>query len=200
MIRGSVWHSTGVLPASPISGLHAQRPDVRRQELDPDSFSIVTEFAVALAGFSGIAIALSHNRGALAPMDRFRTLNLLMWALGAAFVSTFPLIASAFGAQGSSIWWWSSTGFLPVLVIGVAAPLKLVRALPANDRAALSKTMWVLAVGGNASVILAQLSNVLPLFGPAVPGPLLAGLIWLLFLAALLFVRLLVNRPGNPAT
>ena len=164
--------------------------------MEAESFSIVTEFGVALAGFSGIAIALSRDRGALAPIDRFRTLNLLMWTLGAAFVSTFPLMAVSFGALGPSIWWWSSAGFLAVLAVCTAAPYRLRRTLPASDRVGLSRVLWVLAVGGNALVILVQLSNVLPVFGSATPGPLLAGLVWLLFFGALLFVRLLVNRPG----
>ena len=167
--------------------------------MDAGSFSIITEFAVALAGFSGIAIALSHDRGALAPIDHFRTLNLLMWALGAAFVSTFPLIAHSFGLQGPSIWRASSAGFLAVLVVCTAVPVNLRRSLAAHDRALLSRILWVLAIGGNIVVALAQLSNILPLFGQSTPGPLLAGLVWLLFFAALLFVRLLVNRPGTPA-
>ena len=166
--------------------------------MDAGSFSIVTEFAVALAGFSGIAIALSHDRGALAAIDRFRTLSLLMWALGAAFVSTFPLIAQSFGVQGPSIWRAASAGFLAVLVVCTAVPFKLRRLLAAHDRASLSNILWVLATGGNLVVALGQLPNVLPWLGPATPGPLLAGLIWLLFFAALLFVRLLVNRPGTP--
>ncbi len=167
--------------------------------MDAGSFSIVTEFGVALAGFSGIAIALSSDRGALAPIDYFRTLNLLMWALGAAFVSTFPLIAHSFDLQGPSIWRVSSAGFLAVLVVCTAVPVNLRRSLAAHDRASLSRTLWVLAIGGNVVVALAQLPNVFRLSGQATPGLLLAGLVWMLFFAAVLFVRLLVNRPGAPA-
>jgi hypothetical protein len=122
-----------------------------------------------------------------------------MWSLSAAFVSTFPLIAGSFGVSGPSVWRWSSAGFLVVLVVCAAVPLLLVRSLTAQDRASLSNTLWVLAVGGNTVLALVQLSNVVFLFGPPAPGPLLAGLIWLLFVAAVLFVRLLVNRPGAPA-
>ena len=167
--------------------------------MDLDSFATVPEFAVALAGFSGVAFALSHQRGALASIDRFRTLNLLMWALGAAFVSTFPLLAVSFGAQGPLVWRWSSAGFVLVLLVCTAVPLILVRSLSAHDRAALSNALWVLAVGGNIVLLLIQIANVLGLFGDPMPGPILAGLIWLLFFASLLFVRLLVNRPAAPA-
>lgn len=65
-----------------------------------DSFGTVMEFSVALAGFSAVAIALSHDPGSLAPLDRFRALNLLSASLGSAFGASFVLVGTAFGMSG----------------------------------------------------------------------------------------------------
>ncbi len=167
--------------------------------MELDSFGVVTEFGVALAGFSAVATALSQQRGAIAALDRFRTLNMLMWSLGAAFVSTFPYVAYGFGAEGVAVWRSSSLGFVVVLAVGTAVPIVLRRRLEPRDRRQLSPVLWVLAVGGNSVLIVFQAANVSGLLGAPSPGPILASLVWLLFFAALLFVRMLVNRPSAPA-
>ena len=59
--------------------------------------------------------------------------------------------------------------------------------------------MWVLAIGGNPLLAAIQLANIVGVFGAPNPGPIMASLIWLLFFSALLFVRMLVNRPIPPA-
>jgi hypothetical protein len=59
--------------------------------------------------------------------------------------------------------------------------------------------LWALCIGGNSVLVAVQLSNIAGLFGTPSPGPIMASLIWLLFFSAVLFVRMLVNRPGPPA-
>jgi hypothetical protein len=164
-----------------------------------DSFGTIMEFSVALAGFSAVAIALSHEPGALAPLDRFRALNLLGCALGAAFGASFVLIGDAFGASGAALWRGTSAGVLVIVIVCTAIPLLLARQMSPADRRQLSRALWVLLVGGNLILSGVQLSNLAGLFGPASPGPIMASLVWLLFFAALLFVRMLVNRPGPTA-
>ena len=164
-----------------------------------DSFGTITEFAVALAGFSAVAIALSHEPGALAPLDRFRALSLLSCALGAAFGASFVLIGGAFGASGPALWRGTSFGVLLIVIACTAIPLFLARRMSPADRNQLSSVLWVLSIGGNSVLAVVQLSNLAGLFGPPSPGPIMASLVWLLFFSALLFVRMLVNRPGSPA-
>ncbi len=164
-----------------------------------DSFGTIMEFSVALAGFSAVAIALSHEPGALAPLDRFRALNLLSCALGAAFGASFVLIGDAFGASGPALWRATSAGLLLIVIVCTAIPLLLARQMSPADRRQLSRVLWVLSIGGNLILSGVQLSNLAGLFGPASPGPIMASLVWLLFFSALLFVRMLVNRPGPTA-
>jgi hypothetical protein len=162
--------------------------------LEPESFSSITEFGVAIAGFSGVAVALTHRDGGMSPIDRFRTLNLLVSALGATFASTFPLAAASFGATGSVIWAASSAGFAALLLVNSFLPFVLAASLSPEDRAALSSVIWMLAGGGSAVMVIWQATNAYAVFGPASPGPFVAGLLWQLFTATLLFVRLLVKR------
>ena len=160
-----------------------------------DSFASVMEFSVALAGFSAVAIALSHEPGALAPLDRFRALSLLSNALGAAFGASFVLIGNAFDVSGPPLWQLSSLGVLMVVISCLAVSVYLSRRLVPEDRSRLSSALWVIHLGGHPMLVGVLLANMAGLFGPTSPGPIMASLIWLLFFSSLLFVRMLVSRP-----
>lgn len=162
--------------------------------MNAGDFAIITEMATAIAGFSGIAVALSNRGNVIPPVDRFRTLNLLTWALSAAFASTLPLVAESLSASGSQLWQWSSAAFCVVLVAGGLIRFHTARRLTSAERAALSPMVWSLTVGGNMVLIVWQLSNVAGWIGPPSPAPILIGLIWLIGVSALIFVRLLTIR------
>jgi hypothetical protein len=160
------------------------------------SFGTVMEFSVALAGFSAVAIALSHERGAMAPLDRFRALNILTNSLGPAFAASLVLIGAAFGASGPMLWRLTSVGALVVALACMVVPILLRRGLDAKDRRRLSLGLWILAVGGNPIVAAVLLMNTAGSFGAPGPGPIIASLMWWLLFSAVLFVRMLVNRPA----
>lgn len=162
--------------------------------MDASDFAIVTEMATAIAGFSGIAVALSNRGNVIPPADRFRTLNLLMWALSAAFASTFPLVAESLSLSSSQVWQWSSAAFVIVLLAGVLIRFQTARRLSVAERGGLSSAVWMLTVGGNIVLILWQVVNVLGWMGPPSPAPILVGLLWLIAVSALIFVRLLTIR------
>ncbi len=160
------------------------------------SFGTVMEFSVALAGFSAVAIALSNERGALAPLDRFRTLNILTNSLGPAFGASLVLIGSAFGADGVTLWRLTSVGVLVVALVCLAVPIMLWLRLGRVDRSQLSLGLWALSIGGTSTISLVQVMNIAGVFGDPGPGPIIASLMWLLAFSAILFVRILVNRPA----
>ena len=167
--------------------------------MNSSDFSIITEFAVAVAGFSGIAIAISHQGGALSPLDQFRTLNLLTWALSAAFASTFPLVAESFGFAGPAIWQFTSVGFALILLLGLLERFLTARRIAPSDRTQLSSGVWALTVGGNSVLIVWQFINALGVFGQPSAAPILVGLLFVLAVSALIFVRLLIFRAGSRA-
>jgi hypothetical protein len=158
--------------------------------MDVDSFSVFTEFSVAITGFSGIALALTRRDGELTGPQRFRTLILLAWSLTPAFASTFPLIFTGFGVVGDEVWRYSSAAFSFLSTLVLLTPFILSRSMSAADRRQLSRVIWWLGVGGTALIALLLFWNAL---GPGSPGPILVGLIWHLFMSALLFTRLLVS-------
>jgi hypothetical protein len=163
-----------------------------------DSFGTVTEFGVAIAGFSALAAALTHEPGTLTPLDRFRTVNLLMAALTPAFAATFPMIGEAFGASGAALWRGTSVGVSVAIVLSLVVSLRLVHSLSAVDRLGLSRPLWVLFLGVNALALAALLINASEVLGPAGPGPILASLVGLLFLGAVQLVRIVVVRTVEP--
>ena len=162
--------------------------------MNASSFAIITEMATAIAGFSGIAVALSNRGNVIPPVDRFRTLNLLVWSLSAAFASTFPLVAESISLIGAAVWQASSAVFCVVLLMGLMIRFQTARDLTATERETLSPVVWTLTVGGNLVLIVWQILNAIGLFGAPSPGPILIGLIWLIAVSALIFVRLLTIR------
>ena len=164
-----------------------------------DSFATVMEFSVALAGFSAVAIALSHEPGALASLDRFRALNLLGNTLGPGFGASFVLVLGAFGVSGPALWRLTSSGLLVGVAVSTAVPVLLSRRMLPADRMQLASGLWVLAIGGNSILAVVLVANIAGMFGSPGPGPIMASLMWLLFFAAVLFVRMLVDRPAPPA-
>ncbi len=162
-------------------------------------FSTLTEFSIALAGFSGIVIAISARDGPVAPLTWYRNLCALAWSLAVAFASVFPEIFDVSGAEPASVWIRSSA------VVGVSSIGLMVFALAAarwlsqEERKRLSLSVWTVCLGGNSVVALVQLANAGGLLGAPGPGPIAAGLLWLLAFAALLFVRMLARHPGTPA-
>ena len=153
------------------------------------SFEFLTEFGAALAGFSGVALAISHRGGELNGPQRFRTACLIAWALAPTFGATFPAVLEGIGLSGEQVWRASSAMFAFVASLVVIVPFRLRRGLNAAERSQLSPVIWFVSVGGNLAIVALLAFNVV---GPALPGILAIGLLWHLALAALLFTRMLL--------
>jgi hypothetical protein len=159
--------------------------------MDADAFSTITEFAVALAGFSGIVVAIAHRGDTFAPVDRYRTLTLLVYSLGAAFGSLLPLVVESFGISGDDVWRISGILLAVILAAAVVGSFWGTRKLEPEDRVDLSPVVGTLTAGGNGVFIVWLLVNSLTL---ASPSPLVAALLWQLGLSSLQFVRLVLAQ------
>jgi hypothetical protein len=159
--------------------------------MDADAFSTITEFAVALAGFSGIVVAIAHRGDTFAPVDRYRTLTLLVYSLGAAFGSLLPLAVESFGVSGDDV--WRISGILLAVILGAAifGSFWGTRKLGEEDRVHLSAIVGTLTAGGNGFFIVWLLVNSLTI---ASPSPLIVALLWQLGLSSLQFVRLVLAQ------
>lgn len=165
--------------------------------MTPTGLTILTDFCVAVVGFSGIVAALAYQGTQFAPLDRFRVFTLLLYALCGAFGSLGPMVAESFGATGP-LHWQIGAGLLAMLLgFSIVATFIAAWQLPASDRAKLQLYVWILVVGGNSILAIWLAASLFVLAGP---GPIVAAIIWQLFLSVLLFIRLTLNpRPVSPS-
>jgi len=158
-----------------------------------DSFSSLMEFAVAIAGFSGITMAVQARNAVVNELQTFRNTNLISFSLFAAFGSAIPQACAHLGATGPQLWSWSSTVFSLVSGVLLIIPFAARSSLSPETRGQLSKTIWFPAVGGTFVVPTTQLLNVAGAFGEPGPAPLYLGIVWFIFLAALMYARMLIG-------
>ena len=161
--------------------------------MTPTSLTSLTDFCVAVVGFSGIVATLAYQGSRFAPLDRFRVFTLLLYALCGAFGSLGPMVAQGFGAS-APLYWQIGAGTLSLLMIGsILATFMAAWQLPPADRAKLQLYVWILVVGGNAVLAIWLAASLVAFPGP---GPIMTAIIWQLFLSVLLFIRLILNpRP-----
>jgi len=58
---------------------------------ESELLGVLVEFSIGLGGFSAIATAFIHRNQSMSGADVYRVLNLLMMALGPAFIALFTL-------------------------------------------------------------------------------------------------------------
>jgi hypothetical protein len=161
-----------------------------------ESLTSIAEFAIALAGFSGIVVALGKQPGRWAAADRFRLLNVLVYAFTVGFMAYLPMGLAHAGLAGSLLWRVSSGGFLCVLLIESVLFLSVImRAVTDEVRILLNPiiywTSWIFF----AIVMLAQLLNILGLGFQPQFAPYFLGLVLSLLAGSSQFVRILFARP-----
>ena len=160
-----------------------------------ESLTSIAEFAIALAGFSGIVVALGKQPGRWAPADRVRLLNVLLYAFTAGFMAYLPMGLAHAGLAGSLLWRVSSAGFLCVFLLGGVFITVNLRGLPDEVRILLNPIVFWASVIFGIIVILAQLLNILGIgFQPQFTAYFL-GLVLTLLVGAIQFVRILFARP-----
>ena len=167
----------------------------KRPLSEHESLTSIVEFAIALAGFSGIVVALGRQPGRWAPADRIRVLNVLVFAFGAGFMAYLPMGLAHAGLDGSLLWRASSGGFLCFLVLTFVFVTLRMRRLPDDVRIILHPIVAGLFITSMVVAALAQLLNILGLgFQPQFASYFL-GLVLLLLLGAIQFARILFARP-----
>lgn len=154
-----------------------------------DSFSPLMEFAVAIAGFSGITIAIQARDKEPDAIKEFRNRNLISWSLCAAFGSTLPQGAVHLGAHGTQIWTWSSSVYALFLVLVLFVPYQGRARLTPAERDRLSPAIWVTGIGGTALVAVAQVVNAGGWFREPNAAPLYLGVLWMILFGTLQFYR-----------
>jgi len=160
-----------------------------------DALLTLAQFSLALAGFTGVAIAFSWQGGAWHPADAFRTWRALASSLSAAFLALIPIALQLLGIDGDAVWRWSSAVFLAHSVgwTLIDAPRHW------RNRAALKgvvpRSGAVVMYSIAAALTIAQALNASgALFRPQ-PGVYFCSLLVFLLLPAFIFARIPFVRP-----
>jgi hypothetical protein len=79
----------------------------------------LAEVGIAIAGFSGIVVALQHRSGGWPEIDKFRFNLLLQVSLVGVFSSLIPILLHLVNPAKTFVWAWSSGLWLAYFLIAV---------------------------------------------------------------------------------
>jgi hypothetical protein len=162
--------------------------------MDPSATNSITEFAIVVAGFTGLVFALERTDGPINPLVKFRTVTMLFYSFSAAFGSVLPILEDSFGVAGD-IWRVSSIFLVLVLLANMLATVVASRRiLTAEERPQLRGWMWSLVMVGNSLFALWLAGTAMRLIPGQITGAFFGALVWQLVLSAILFSRLLIVR------
>ena len=160
--------------------------------MDPSSTAPITEFAIVVAGFTGLVLALGSQKGKTNPLVKLRTVTMLFYAFTAAFGSLLPTLWLSFGVE--AVWHYSSYVLVVLLLANMAATYVSSRILlTSQEREHLATWMWLLVMVGNSLFAILLVVALVGLFGFAVEGAFIGALIWQLVLSSILFTRLILQ-------
>ena len=157
--------------------------------------SALAEVGIAIAGFSGIVVALQHRSGGWPEIDKFRFNLLLQVSLVGVFSSLIPILLHLVNPGRTFVWAWSSGLWLayalPMIVYRVPRAITTLRSVAEPwSRSARAYMFTSLTLQ-----ILLQTTNLVWL---REPWPHVLTVLLSLFFASLLFVRLLHGVIGRP--
>jgi len=160
--------------------------------MDPSSTASVTEFAIVVAGFTGLVLAIGSRDGVANPLVKFRTVTMLFYAFTAAFGSLLPTFGQALGI--TEVWHFSSYVLITLLIANMGATIVSSRVLlTAEQRTQLKRWMWSLVLVGNSFFSLLLVAALAGVVGLPVTGAFYGALIWQLVLSSVLFARLILK-------
>jgi hypothetical protein len=157
-----------------------------------DAFLTLAEIGVGLAGFSGIALALTRRDSSLTPAQAVFVRELILNSLAVIFLALLPVGLDLIGGQGLSMWRGLSA-LHAALIIFVAWPSLFlqVRRVEPRDR---DPIIYAIIVAIQLVTVVLQLLNVTgAVFSPS-GGVYFFGILGPLAIGAIHFARLLFSR------
>jgi hypothetical protein len=149
----------------------------------------LAEVAIAIAGFSGIVVALDRSEGPWSELDRVRLSMLLQVSISCVFWSLLPIFLNVAEVVPASIWFWSSAMWL--VYIFVVLGYRLRRQLPnlgqLDEDTSVRPVLAFILFTVTVSIIL-QIANVGWLMAP---WPYVLAVLEGILVSCLFFVRLL---------
>ncbi len=163
----------------------------------PETYPLVAELALGLAGFTGVLVVLGRQPGRFSPAEAFRLSVLLAGAISALFLSLVPMVLADLGLDGPSLWRMTSiiaSACLATTALLLRRPLHAFR--QAGSDAYSPLVLYGLGIGAILAFCL-QLANAVGWPWSPSPGPISVALIYLLTGGVVQFVRILFVRSDS---
>jgi len=148
----------------------------------------LAEVGIAIAGFSGIVVALQHRSGDWSETDKVRFSMLLQVSLAGVFSSLIPMLLHLISPTKTFVWGWSSGLWLAYILASLVYRVPRIQRAASGDPEPRSKFMVAYMLSTVALSVLLQIANLAWL---RAPWPHVLTVLLSLLLASLLFVRLL---------
>ena len=155
----------------------------------------LAEVAIAIAGFSGVVVALQNRTVVWSEMDKLRFSMLLQVSFGGVLFSFVPIVLYLMHPSEPFVWRWSSGLWLVYIACTAAYRVPQLPRVSAPGSATSKAALWfVFSIF--CTMVLLQVANVVWL---RVSWPHVITVILGMLLAFVLFVRLLRAVIGTPA-
>ena len=156
----------------------------------------IAELSIALAGFTGVVVALGRRgQGEWAAVERARLESLLQAAVGGVVFSIAPSVALSAGVSDDTIW---RVGNAVLCVVHALGALRFLRQIgPETWQRGEPERILIVLLPIPAVLILGQFSVAVGILSGFGPFFYLATLLWVLVVGLLQFVFLLIRtRPA----
>ena len=157
--------------------------------------TVLAEVAIAIAGFSGIAVALQGRSGSWSETDKLRFSMLLQVSLSCVFWSLVPIVLHLIYASEPFVWSWSSGIWLFSIICLVSYRIRQRPRIPDQEADQVYRAARVFIFSLLGISVLLQIANVGWL---RIPWPHVVTVMLGLLITAFLFIRLL-RRVVEPA-
>ena len=159
-----------------------------------DSFEILAEVAIGIAGFGSIAIVLGRDRTGWESAGFFRTSSLFLASLGALFLALLP-IGLATTRLATEWIWRTSSGVMLVYVLVFSLILLRWRRRYLDRELWFGPTLFSLVASTTVANALAQLLNSSGVAFEPNPACYFFGVVWFLLYGCLLLMRIVFLEP-----
>jgi hypothetical protein len=162
--------------------------------MESDSLGVIIEFAIGLAGFAGIAVAVGDPVQRTRAYERFQLRSLIELSFGAALVAFLALGLLQARIPEQRAWLVCSVVLIAVQAALIVSGALQGRAMAREERARLHLATFIFASIGSATSRGVQLVNVAGGFGSPQFAAVYFGLVWLLTMSGVQFLRILLAR------
>ena len=156
-----------------------------------DSLTLFAEIAVALAGFSGVILALRGSRPEDGTLAHARLFRLLEASAACAMFSILPQVLLHSGVSSTALWQFSAACLAVYMLTAQAYLIYRFRPIYSAPPPGTSFLAVTLITGADLAVTAALVFSIVGHL--QVVGVYLAALAFNLFVAGLMFVRLILR-------